>query len=401
MTEIYLIKDTGISPGNYMYWASKEECDNWFNNKSFKTLTDYSYVRNGPNSMNGYNVGCVHVELPYSEVTMCDYLAYKNEEFEDRWFYAQVVNIEYVNKDSTRLYFVLDYVASYYDTISLGKCFVERTHVGDDWKSKGSESASKYLLPEPFAVNIQNRPDLLLDDPFREANDRLYLNTSKFNLITTISDDGKINNPEIKYQAGGALSGYLYTGTQSEIEEKLTKYVTFSSQLVVRAESILNHVSSIYIAPEEVTDDETNTPLYEEIDRAFNTIIAPVLPDEEDNNGVRHAKVFDYFRIRVIGNTNEIILSPAEYGSRVWGQIVKTGGPFGRFTFLFNDPEGNRTGAYVATAPWPTVSVSATVNAFEYKVNPTIMGKLAAASDVSEGLKIMGDRDGAVLRSIL
>lgn len=366
-SEVHLIQNTGISPSNYKYWESKEACDSWFLGKSKQKLEDYSYIRGDQLSKNGYNVGCVHVNLPYSTTTDCDYISYKNRIFEDRWFHCQVVNREYVNEDSTRLYFVIDYVASYWDTLDYGTSFVERTHVGDDWKSKGTETASKYLLPEPFSIECRPRPDLLLDEPFKDINLDLFYDHCKFNLVTTVSDSGEINNPEIFYQSGASISGYLYSGTDAEITEKLKKYVTFSSQLVVRAESILNHVSSIYLCPESVIGNTTNTPEYTEIDKKFQDIIDYSTKDNQPF--VRHAKVLDYFRIRIVCNTSDILLSPAEYGSRLWGNVAKTGGPNGCYTFMVNDSTGVHNGVTGSTMPWPKVSVAATVNAYEYRMN--------------------------------
>lgn len=139
-----LIKKTGISPGNYMYWSSKSACDSWFLGKAFGSFDNYSVIRADPTSKNGFNVACVHVDIPYSESTECDYVSFKQKEY-SRWFHCQVIDREYVNEQTCRLYFSIDYVATFFDTIELGKCLVERTHVTDDWNG-GVTALNTYYL---------------------------------------------------------------------------------------------------------------------------------------------------------------------------------------------------------------------------------------------------------------
>src|SRR5699024_1786917 len=121
-----------------------------------------------------------------------------------------VTNREWVSAESCRLYFTLDYVATFWDMIEIGRCFVERTHVLDDWDGGEDEegnpsqkwTASKYLLPEPVPINLIDRVDLIKNNPLDSINQELKIYRSKYYLISLSSENGEISTPKIKYQSG-------------------------------------------------------------------------------------------------------------------------------------------------------------------------------------------------------
>lgn len=365
LSELHLIQNTGICAGNYKYFASKQDCDSWFLGKATQKFEKLSVIRPDPTSKNAFNVSAVHIPLPYSTLQECDYISFKASNY-DRMFHAQVIEREYVNENSTRLYFALDYVASYFDTIKLGKCLVERTHVGDDF-SADQTTASKYLLPEPIAVEIRHRPELLIADPFISINEELHFTNTKYNLCTTMSKDGDIDDPKIRFQSGGAMVGYTYTGSQSEIEDMLKVYVTYTSQMINRMDTILNYVNGIYLCPEAVTP-ETTQPQMDEDEVPFRQMF-----NHEALPAIRHAKVYDYFRVRVFSNIGDAILSPAEYQSTMRYRIYKTGGINGNYTMqiLSDSDYQNQAPVYIQTATWASVAITATVNAKSFDTPST------------------------------
>lgn len=377
LSELHLIKNTGICAGNYKYFASKKDCDDWFLSKSQLSLEDLSVIRPDTMNKNAYNVMCVHIPLAYDELTECDYISFKNANYE-RWFHAQVVDRELVNQDSTRLYFDIDYVASYWDTIEIGKSFVERTHVGGDF-SFDQTTASKYLLPEPFPIEIRHRPELLIEDPFNTLNEELHFTRGKYNLNATIDIDGNINKPEIKFQCGSAITGYLYTGESSDVEQWMSKYVTYTARLINRSDSILNYISSIYICPETVTGEQTQPVIEGEHELGFRHLF-----NHEALPAIRHAKVYDYFRVKVFSQSGEVLLSPAEYKSTLRYVVYKTGGPDGKYTMqILNDSDyTNQAFTFVSTASWPHVSYSVTTRNHEYETaTPDFIAKEWAAKE--------------------
>jgi hypothetical protein len=81
----------------------------------------------------------VAVKVPegYDKLINFNYLMYQNTEFGGKWFYAFITRKEYVNPDTTRVYFQLDVFQTWQFTISWNPSFVIREH-RNRWNSDGS-----------------------------------------------------------------------------------------------------------------------------------------------------------------------------------------------------------------------------------------------------------------------
>lgn len=358
-----LIFNTGICPGNYMYWGSKSECDDWFANKSKGNFDNYSVIKPDPRSRNAFNVACVHVDMSYSKLTECDYVSINNEGF-GRWIHCQIVDREYVNEKSTRLYFSIDYVASFYDTIKLGRCLVQRTHVLDDWD--GLVTKSKYLLPEPLPINVHNRPELMGSFPLEGINSWLDIDGAYYTLISSVKDDGTVNDPKMNFQAGTPINGYIYNGGPSQIEEMCKKYITYSSKIINKSSSIMENVTNIYCSYVSVAENRDNKPI-EHPDKLF-TFVGQVL-NPSTFKFPKHAKVLDYFRLRIIGNSGDVICSLAEYGNEINIKALFSGGPTGKCTLLIFDKQKRYSQQYICTHNWPAVSIAGAIERNNFSFN--------------------------------
>lgn len=365
-----LIKNTGISPGNYKYFASKGACDNFFLGKSFADFSDYSVVRGEAPSKHGYNVQCVHVDMAYSDSLLCDYVGYQNSG-DNRWMFGIVTSREYVNEKSTRLYFTIDYVASYYDTIKIGKSFVERTHVNDDWVGGAlgelgeTLSANKYFLSEPIGSDAYSRPELIASNPFEASNARISPDTAKFNVQSSVSDTGEISKPTINFQSGGAISGYLYTGDQSYVEDIMAKYVTFMTRPIAEYKSVLSYVTSLYYAPEIIASSRDMKPL------TFDDGVFLISSYINFNNlpPIKNAKTLGFIKYGVRSANNIMTFEIRETGNVVRYTTVLTGSSGGYAQLKFKNVDGQYMGVDIQTPVWPPIAVSGTEEAKQYHLN--------------------------------
>lgn len=368
-TKVNLISKTGICSGNYKYWASKEECDKWFLAKSVAEFTNLSFTRPDQTTKSAYNAACVHIPRAYADCVDCDYISFNNDAEGGRQYHAQIIGREYVNEKSTRLYFAVDYVATFWDTIKIGKSFIERTHVSDDWN--GNFTASNYLLAEPIPTEVFYRPEATLYNPFDDIGNieltSVSNSTVKFNMITTVKADGTIDDPEINYQAGGSIAGYLNVGDKATIEELMKVYVTYSNQLVNRKDSILSYLNNIYVAPTVVCEDESDSPQTEQTTATFAEMF---------NLGAmykpRHAKVYDYLRVRFTTLNGAAMFKPCDIKSGLRVTMLKTGSPNGCYTAIFENLSGGSMLTRLASPTWPSVSVSANQKSQSYEVNQNI-----------------------------
>lgn len=85
---------------------------------------NYSYQRVGSNK--------IRIGAAIEQLINCNYMMFKNISFENKWFYAFVTDIEYVNNNCTELTYELDVMQSWMFDYTLQECFVEREHSTTD-----------------------------------------------------------------------------------------------------------------------------------------------------------------------------------------------------------------------------------------------------------------------------
>lgn len=113
----------------------------------------YTYVR-----MNN----SIRVPFNAEELYTHNYVMYQNRNYGQKWFYAFIVGVNYLNEGTTELVLELDVMQTWYFDYQLVEGFVEREHVDDD-------SIGAHLNPEPempFNIVCKSRQ---FDTDFRDC----------------------------------------------------------------------------------------------------------------------------------------------------------------------------------------------------------------------------------------
>lgn len=110
---------------NTLYFPSLGEQYNYFGNtKPAKwTLQEYTYV---------HKDGMFKCELTADNLYDCNYIAYQNTNFGNKWFFAFITNIEYINNVTSAVYFEIDVMQTYLHNFTRMPCWVEREHSTTD-----------------------------------------------------------------------------------------------------------------------------------------------------------------------------------------------------------------------------------------------------------------------------
>lgn len=93
----------------------------------------YTYIR-----MNN----SIRVQFNAESLYTYDYVMYQNSNYGNKWFYAFIVGVNYINENTTELVLELDVMQTWYFDYTLVQGFVEREHVNDD-------TIGANLNPEP------------------------------------------------------------------------------------------------------------------------------------------------------------------------------------------------------------------------------------------------------------
>lgn len=144
-TTIYILNNIPLNKSyeHTVYYPDRDAQAQAFMKYKKYTLTDYSYQRS--------QLGTIRVALKYEQLIDCNYLMFKNTNFENKWFYAFITGIGYVSNDVTDVYYDLDVMQTWCYDYTFGKTFVERHHDAYDrlygnTVPEGLELGSEYRL---------------------------------------------------------------------------------------------------------------------------------------------------------------------------------------------------------------------------------------------------------------
>lgn len=103
-----------------LYFDSIAAQNNYFFSKAFKQFHNVSYQRERRNY--------ITLEIPATQVYACNYLMFKNTSYGEKWFFAFVDSVEYVNDNVTEIHYELDMMQTWMFEYTLSQCMVEREH---------------------------------------------------------------------------------------------------------------------------------------------------------------------------------------------------------------------------------------------------------------------------------
>lgn len=96
------------------------------------------------------NRGFVRVELPMTTLIHAQYMRYRNSAYENKWWYAFVKDVNYINDKTTEVQFELDPMMTWMGRFTIRECFVERQHsetdkIGDNLIEDSSLDTGEYV----------------------------------------------------------------------------------------------------------------------------------------------------------------------------------------------------------------------------------------------------------------
>lgn len=105
-----------------------------FQAKAKRTYEHCTYIR---------ETSRIRIPDVYDDVVMCNYLMYQNAGYgSDKWFYAFITGVYYVNDHATEIEFEIDVMQTWAFDYEVLPGFIERNHTATD-------AIGEYLLPEP------------------------------------------------------------------------------------------------------------------------------------------------------------------------------------------------------------------------------------------------------------
>ena len=157
-TNLKLLKSTlSLDNMNQIKFASATSQYNYFNSLTKLESSNFTYQRKD-------NV--IRYPAHIDTLMEYDYCMYQNSNYTNKWFYAYIVRMEYVNDNMTNIYIKTDPYQTWQFDLTFKQSFVEREHVNDD-------TAGLHTVPENLETGefvVDNIFDLNWYDDFSGAD---------------------------------------------------------------------------------------------------------------------------------------------------------------------------------------------------------------------------------------
>lgn len=147
----------------------------------------YTYVR-----MNN----SIRVMFNAERLYTYDYVMYQNSNYGNKWFYAFIVGVNYVNENCTELVLELDVMQTWYFDYTLKQCFVEREHVNDD-------TVGAHINPEPV-MDLEYIYDSFYPVTYENGNYYIVM------MVTSQPHKIAVGGGQTSYSGADPVSGGLY-----------------------------------------------------------------------------------------------------------------------------------------------------------------------------------------------
>lgn len=157
-SDVYLLKvPLEIDNENQLTFASKLAQYNYFYNLPKMEFTDFTYIRKD---------GVLRVPELIDELYSYNYVMYRNDAYSDKWFYAYITGMEYMNDNVTDISIATDVFQTWQFDLAYKRTFVEREHVSDD-------TPGLHTLPEGLETGEYVK-NYILATPTVSMGDMLY-----------------------------------------------------------------------------------------------------------------------------------------------------------------------------------------------------------------------------------
>lgn len=117
---IELYRGIEITAGQQIAFASASQQSTYFQSHRVAQSVNCSYVR---------KTGRLKVEFPPQTVSQCNYIGFRNASFENRVFFARILDYEYINNVTTEIRYALDWFQSFCFDVTYEDCHIDREHL--------------------------------------------------------------------------------------------------------------------------------------------------------------------------------------------------------------------------------------------------------------------------------
>lgn len=195
------------------------------------SANDYSFIRNR---------GVISTNFSYTDALKCNYIAFQNKDYDNKWFFAFIDEVNYVGENNTEIKYTIDAWSTYFSSLTLKPSFVIREHTNDD-------TVGANTIPEDIETGEY------INQPSEQSDAFTYLNNTYICMAVT-EHDGALPSGERKYN--NVYSGLIYL---------LFRTMAYADVYVRNAVSQgkEDKINSIFLIPKGIVNDDNITWIHD------------------------------------------------------------------------------------------------------------------------------------------
>ena len=131
-----------------LYFSSLTAQTNYFLGRKVANVdvgSDFSYQRKDQ---------IIRYPKDYDKLVGCNYVMYKNASYSNKWYYAFITKMEYINDGMTAITIETDVIQTWMFDYTVKKSFVEREHCKED--KIGLHTVPEQLETGDYIINKKN-----------------------------------------------------------------------------------------------------------------------------------------------------------------------------------------------------------------------------------------------------
>lgn len=189
--------------------------------------------------------GFCRVEVPISQMYGRSYMRFKNKQFENKWFYAFILSVVYINNITTEVEYQIDECMTWMGSYTIDQCFVERNHTETD-------NIGDNIVPESLMVNNKIENTHFTTNPSHtqaapQGSGTMGTATSQWEYVIVMSPTG--TEPP-----AGDMNG-IYSGLYYHYENDASDVTTYINSLTGQQQE---RIQGIFYIPKYFKGSATN-----------------------------------------------------------------------------------------------------------------------------------------------
>lgn len=160
-TDVYLLKvPLEIDEVNQLTFSNATAQHNYFNSLPKRSVDNFTYQRKD---------GTIRYGANFDDLISYNYVMYRNDAYSNKWFYAFISGMEYLNDNVTAISIKTDVFQTWQFDLTYKRTFVEREHVNDD--TIGANTIDEGLHLGDYVINSSRtlKPNMVVKDFDNEA----------------------------------------------------------------------------------------------------------------------------------------------------------------------------------------------------------------------------------------